>query len=256
MIALTIDCEQWNSPAIRGKEDPQNNNNKYSYEGNKNLLKILDKHGVKATFFVTGFFAEKEQKQVKEIFKKHEIACHGYNHFYRGNNNLDLKNDVTKSKNIIEKIIGEKIIGFRAPQVQFSKELIEILEKLNFKYDSSIHSAYLPGFYNNKDKPLKPFKIGKITEIPASASYKLRLPFSWIFARNFPLFYTIKIVKKLIKKGITPVIYFHSWEFTEIKSKTIPFYITRNTGKKFCEKFEKFLQEFKDENFVMMSELV
>ncbi len=256
MIAITIDCEQWNSPAIRGKEDPENNNIKYSIEGNKSLLKILEKYKIPVTFFVTGFFAEKEQKQIKEISKKHEIACHGYNHFYRGNKRFDLKEDIFKAKKILEKITKKKIFGFRAPQMQFSEELIRILEELNFTYDSSIHSAWLPGFYNNRDKPLKHYKIGNIIEIPASASYKLRLPFSWMFMRNLPLWYSVKIIKKLLKKGVIPVIYFHSWEFTEIKSKNVGFYVTRNTGKKFCNKFEKFLETFKEEKFVMMKELV
>ena len=156
---------------------------------------------------------------------------------------------------IIEKIIGKKIIGFRAPQMQFSAELIKNLERLEFKYDSSIHSAWLPGFYDNRDKPLNSFKIGKILEIPASASHKLRLPFSWIFMRNLPLKYSIDIVRKLLKRGIVPVIYLHSWEFYQVKNKSVAGYITRNTGDNFCRKFDMFLKEFKNERFVTMGEI-
>ena len=255
MIAITIDCEQWNSPAIRGKKDRYNDTTIYSFEGNKKLLKILDKHNIPATFFVTGKFAEEQKQQLKEISEKHEIACHGYCHFYRGNPNLDLEQDITKAKEIIGKVIRKKVLGFRAPQMQFSNELIKILDDLSFKYDSSLHAANIPGFYNNKHCSLKPFKIGKVIEIPASASYKFRLPISWVFMRNLPLIYSIRIIKKLLKKGITPVLYFHSWEFYEIKSKQIPFYITWNTGKKFSRKFEKFLEIFKDEKFIVMDEL-
>lgn len=255
MIALTIDCEQWNSPKLRGIEDADNGNTCFSYNGNIELLKILDKHNIRATFFVTGVFAEKNKEQVKEIGKNHEIACHGYNHFYRNNKNLNLGNDILKSKKILEEITKKKIYGFRAPQMQFSKDLIDVLERLNFKYDSSIHSAYLPGFYNNRKMPLEPFIIGKILEIPASASYKSRLPVSWMFLRNLPLCYSVKIVMGLIKKNIIPVIYFHSWEFTEIKSKSVAFYITQNTGKRFCKKFEKFIEAFKNEEFVLMKDI-
>ena len=256
MIAITIDCEQWNPLEIRGKKDSLKNSNSYSFKGNKRLLKILEKHKISATFFVSGFFAKRQKSQIEQISRNHEIACHGYNHFYRNNKGLNLKKDVLKSKTIIEKIINKKVIGFRAPQMQFSNELIKVLSDLNFKYDSSIHAAYLPGFYNHKSTSLKPFKMGKITEIPASASYFLRLPISWIFMRNLPLNYSIKITKKLIKKNIIPVLYFHSWEFFEIKDKNIPFYLIRNTGKKFCKKFDKFLDFFKNEKFVMMEELV
>ena len=83
----------------------------------------------------------------------------------------------------------------------------------------------------------------------------MHLPISWIFIRLLPLTYTIKIVKKLIKKKIVPVLYFHSWEFYEVKNKKIPFYITKNTGLKFCKKFERFLKNFKDEKFVTLNEM-
>lgn len=255
MIAITIDCEQWNAPLLRGKKDSSNDNTEYSYEGNKKLLDILDKNHIRATFFTTSFFAEKHQKQIKEISKKHEIGSHGHNHLYRISKNLDLEKDIKRSKETIEKIIGRKIYGFRAPQAQFSINLINILKKLKFEYDSSIHAAWLPGFYNHKDKPLKPFNIEGILEIPASASHSLRLPFSWIFMRNLPLAYTTKIIKKLIKKGVIPIIYLHSWEFYNFKSKTVPFYITRNVGDNFSKKLEKFLKVFNDEEFVTMKEV-
>lgn len=256
MIAITIDSEQWNLAELRGRKDKEKDNISYSKEGNKRLLEIFKKYNINATFFISGFFAEKQKKQVLDIAKNHEIACHGYNHFYRNNENLNLDEDVIKSKRILEKITKKQIRGFRAPQMQFSNELIKSLEKEGFKYDSSIHSAWLPGFYNNRKVSLKPFKIGKVTEIPASASYKLRLPFCWMFMRNLPLAYSTRIVKNLLKKGIIPVIYVHSWEFFEVKSKILPFYITRNTGEKFCKKFEKFLDVFKDEKFVTMKELI
>lgn len=146
-------------------------------------------------------------------------------------------------------------MGFRAPQMQFSEELIKILNNLSFKYDSSLHSAWLPGFYNNKNKPLIPFKIGNVLEIPASASYNLRLPFSWMFMRNLPLWYITKIINRLLKNRIVPVIYLHSWEFYKIENKNVPFYMIRNTGEKFCKKFERFLEKFKDEEFVTMGEI-
>jgi peptidoglycan/xylan/chitin deacetylase (PgdA/CDA1 family) len=255
MIAITVDCEQWNAPLLRGRKDPANDNTEYSYEGNKKILEILAKHKISATFFTTSFFAERHPKQIKEISKKHEIASHGHSHTYRISKELDIEKDIKKSKKVIEKIIGKKIIGFRAPQVQFSSKLIHVLEKLDFRYDSSIHSAWLPGFYNHRDKPLKPHLVGKIVEIPASASHTLRLPFNWIFMRNLPLSYSVKIVNKLLKKRIIPVTYLHSWEFHNFKSKAVPFYITRNIGDKFCMKFEKFLNAFKNERFVTMTEI-
>ncbi len=268
MIAITIDCEQWNAFELRNKkeEDIYHNSTLFSFKGNKRLLDIFQKNQISATFFITGFFAEKHEQQVREIAKSHEIGCHGYNHFYRGNTNLNLREDIVKAKKILEKILNKNIVGFRAAQMQSSEKLIEVLTKLGFKYDSSSNSAYIPFLYGKKeykDNPLKPFEIynetlkNKLIEIPASASYKFRFPFHWIFMRNLPLIYTIKIVEGLLKKNIPVVLYVHSWEFYPIKKGPVPGYV-RNTGDKFARKLDKFIKYFKNKGveFVRMNELV
>ena len=228
MIALTIDCEQWNCPLLEGKETEENDNTSFSKKGNGVILDLLDKYNIKATFFITGYFAEKEPEQVKQIKERgHEIACHGCNHFYRGNKNFDIKQDIIKAKEILEKITGKSIDGFRAPQMQYSEKLIEILSDLNFKYDSSLHPCYLPGHYNNLNKPIiisKPLKNRSIIEIPVSVS-SFRMPIGWLFTRLFGINRTIAVFKNLLKRGMTPVLYFHSWEFVKMESKYVPFII-------------------------------
>lgn len=262
MIAITVDCEQWNAEKIRGKKDFEEGNTEFSFKGNENLLRILNKHNISATFFTTGYFAEHEKEQIRKINENHEVASHGYHHYYRNNENLNLEADIKKSKQAIEKVIGEKVIGFRAPQMQFSKELIKILNDLGFKYDSSIHSAHIPFVYGKKGLPQRSFKIGNIIEFPASSSYRFRFPFSWIVIRNFPLWFIISIVKNLLRQNIEVVIYMHSWEFYPVKKNIGPLYAkylySRHTGMKFCKKLDKFIKYFKDkgERFVMMKELI
>ncbi|MDL1957227.1 MAG: polysaccharide deacetylase family protein [Candidatus Desulfofervidus auxilii] len=258
MIAITVDCEQWNMPALRGKDVTENNNTEFSKKGNEILLKILKAFNIKATFFITGFFAKREKKQVKYIASEgHEIASHGYLHNYRINPNIDLKKDILKSKEILEEITGLKVVGFRAPQLQFSFKLLKVLAELGFNYDSSLHPAWLPGFYNNIKYPLspyKPFNLG-IKEIPIGVVPHLRLPIGWLWLRNIGHWWTSIGIKLLLKKNIPVVIYVHSWEFTKIKSKYVPFYLTRNTGEKFCLEFIKLLERFKHYDFITLSEI-
>lgn len=259
MIALTVDCEQWNCPLLEGKKVEENNDTSFSKRGNEFILDLFDKYNVKATFFVTGYFAEKEPEQIKLIKENgREIACHGYNHFYRGNKDLDIKQDIVRAKGILEEITGENIKGFRAPQMQYSEKLIEILDDLNFEYDSSLHPCYLPGYYNNLTKPIeifKPLKNRDIMEIPASVS-RFRLPISWLFIRLFGVNRTIACCKKLLKKNIIPVLYVHSWEFIEMKSKYVPFYYNWLTGKPFVKNIEKLICEFKNIPFIALGDLI
>ncbi|MBU2540082.1 polysaccharide deacetylase family protein [Patescibacteria group bacterium] len=259
MIALTIDCEQWNCPLLEGKKVNENNETSFSKKGNEIILDLLDKYKIKATFFITGYFAEKEPEQVRLIKENgHEIACHGYNHFYRDNKDLDIKQDIVKAKGILEKITGENIKGFRAPQMQYSEKLIEILDDLNFKYDSSLHPCYLPGYYNNLTKPteiFKPLENCDVIEIPASVS-SFRFPISWLFIRLFGINRVIIACKKLLKKNMRPVLYFHSWEFIEMESKYVPFYYNFHTGKSFAKDIEKLIREFKNAPFVPLETLI
>ena len=159
MICLTVDVEEYNWPALRGKTSPDLGSTKCSFEGNKVLLKLFRRHKVRATFFVTGTFAQAHPEQVREIHKAgHEIGSHGFVHHYRNNPRLNIEADVKKSKEILEGILGEPILGFRAPQVQYSPRILKVVAAAGFAYDSSLHPAFAPGHYSRKDQPLAPFK--------------------------------------------------------------------------------------------------
>ncbi|MBU0767032.1 polysaccharide deacetylase family protein [Patescibacteria group bacterium] len=259
MIALTIDAEQWNCPLLEGKDSEENKNISYSRDGNEVLLELFKKYDIKSTFFVTGFFGEKESQQVKLLNNNgHEIACHGYHHYWRGNKNLSIKEEVSKSKDVIGNIINKKISGFRAPQLQYSSELIEVLNEEGFIYDSSLHPTCIPGAYNNISQPIsifKPLIDSNILEIPVAVS-PMRLPIGWMFMRLFGIDRTIRCCKKLIEKGITPVIYFHSWELVGVKSKNVPFYYTYRTGMPFAKDIEKFIQVFGSSAFTTVENLI
>jgi peptidoglycan/xylan/chitin deacetylase (PgdA/CDA1 family) len=261
MVSITIDCEEWNSPLLRGRHDKENNNTSFSRKGNDVLLRLFRKHNIKATFFVTGFYAEREPEDVRKIVREgHEIACHGFEHNYR-NRKFDLEQDIIRGKEVLEMISGKKVVGFRAPQVQYSKKLLEVLAKNGFKYDSSLHPAFLPGYYNNRKFPLKvhnPIKGVSIKEVPVAVMPKSRLPIVWMFMRNLGVWWTQNAVDKLERNGINANLYFHSWEFVKMKSKNVPFYFTRRTGMTFLKDLEKFIivNKRKGRVFKMLKETI
>lgn len=244
MVSITIDCEEWNSPFLRGKKDENHNSTVFSKLGNEALLELFKKQEIKATFFVTGYFAEREPEQVRRMIKEgHEVAAHGYEHHYRGRK-FDMYADVIKAKKVLEKITGIPIKGFRSPQAQYSIELLKLLDGAGYEYDSSLHPAYLPGYYDHSKKPLwihKPLTDLKITEIPIAVMPNLRLPIVWMFMRNLGVRYTQLGVDALEKRGINANLYFHSWEFVAMKSKAVPFYFTRNTGRRFVRMLDKLI---------------
>ena len=82
------------------------------------ILSLLVRYSVRATFFVLGYVAERTPAVVEMIRKEgHEIASHGYGHVqvYRQNRD-EFLSDLLRSKDLLEEMTGEKVIGYRAPQ--------------------------------------------------------------------------------------------------------------------------------------------
>lgn len=128
-IAFTIDTEK--------------DFNRDSYTNLKNLgrlAKILRKRKIKATFFVTSDCLQKAPALFKGLERAgHEIALHGYLHERWDILSLKEKEEkLDKAISIYKKIFRKNPRGFRAPQFSADFELIKLLNKKGFKYDSSL----------------------------------------------------------------------------------------------------------------------
>ena len=117
-------------------------------QGMPRLLDLYDKYGVKATFFYTGYIAKLYPDVVRKAYERgHEVGSHGLTH------EVDQAFDVlspeeqlshlSQSKQILEDIIGEEVVSFRAPAARVDKGFPEILREAGFKVDSSVSSQRL-----------------------------------------------------------------------------------------------------------------
>ena len=82
------------------------------------ILSLLGRFRVKATFFVLGYVAQKTPEVLNMIHGEgHEIASHGYGHVqvYKQNPEAFLQ-DLLRSKALMERMIGQTVIGYRAPE--------------------------------------------------------------------------------------------------------------------------------------------
>lgn len=99
--------------------------------------------GVHATFFCLGWIAERYPYLIRDISSLgHEIANHGYDHRLVYNMTpAEFRNDIRKSKRILEDITGREVIGYRAPSCSITMKAlwaIRILAEEGYRYDSSI----------------------------------------------------------------------------------------------------------------------
>jgi polysaccharide deacetylase family protein (PEP-CTERM system associated) len=127
------------------------------------FLDILASHGASATFFVLGWNAERYPALIRRVRAAgHEVACHSYAHklVYRQTPE-EFRQDTRKAKNILEDLIGEPVVGYRAPSFSIIRKslwALEILAEEGFKYDSSIFPI-LRDRYGIPGAPRFPYRI-------------------------------------------------------------------------------------------------
>ena len=213
--------------------------NKISLEGSKIIRELVSE----STFFITGVFAERNKEFVKSLIKDgHEIALHGLEHKddYFTLSKEESFERIKKGKEILEGVIGDKIVGFRAPRLRFKH--YDILRDLGVKYDSSFHPTYVPKRYNNFLGKRKVFFRDGVKVIPISVTPVLKVPFSWFWFRNFGLNYSKMCSRLSLINNNFINIFFHSWEFADLKESNIGFLYKRNTGEKLADNLKKYIK--------------
>jgi polysaccharide deacetylase family protein (PEP-CTERM system associated) len=229
--ALTVDVEDYFQVTAFAKVVPREAWDTYPLrvvENTRRVLDLLDEFSVKATFFVLGWIAEREPSLVREIAERgHEIASHGYGHELVYDIGPErFREDLRRSREILEGITGSPVIGYRAPSYSITARSIwalDILIEEGFAYDSSIfpvhHDIYgMPGAERFThiirrevgeiwEFPLTtwtPSLLGKQCCVPVAGGGYLRLLPAGLIRRVF---------QGINERDRRPaVLYFHPWE--------------------------------------------
>jgi len=263
-ICLSFDVEDWfQVENLRAKFPPESwDRCELRVENNtRKILDLLDKYNVKATFFVLGWIAERKPQLVKEIHSRgHEIASHGYGHIINYELSRDeIFEDIKKSKELLEGITGDKIVGYRAPNFSVTKDVIDALTALKFKYDSSYHPFSGNERYGQLGVDEKGiFKLNEsLIEIPMSVwknkFFELSVAGGGYF-RLYPYSFFRTLTTSYLKKNDYMIMYFHPWEFDpeQPRVKDVKFsysfrhYVGLETT---LSKLDKFISQFLKEGF-------
>jgi len=179
-VCYTLDLEEDHAGYLRGH-----------YEGLKYLedfIQIIKENEISVSFFVQAklidFFPEKIQMIRDSNF---EIHLHSYSHSLRKNEHLNsVYEDIKKSRETYQEFFNNDPKGYRFPLGVLEEYEYRILKEFNFKFDSSIFPTFRPNYFNNFTKPLTPYKINNIIEIPFSVISKtIRIPISLSYIKLF-----------------------------------------------------------------------
>ncbi|QGT99221.1 polysaccharide deacetylase, putative [Candidatus Syntrophocurvum alkaliphilum] len=100
------------------------------------MLKNFKSYDAKATFFVTGKWAEKNEDLLKEMQKDgHSIQNHGYKHLHFNNLGSDeIKSEIKKAEDIIYDKTGEKTTFFASPYGEYNQRLVSAVTEMEYKF--------------------------------------------------------------------------------------------------------------------------
>nr|HID58728.1 polysaccharide deacetylase [Desulfobacterales bacterium] len=106
------------------------------------ILRFLEAHNIKATFFTPGFTADLYPDLIKRIASEgHELANHGYFH----ENPTDFMEDRRRERDVLrrgndtlERYCGVRPVGYRSPGWDLNTYTPELLLEEGFIYDSSL----------------------------------------------------------------------------------------------------------------------
>lgn len=224
--AMSVDVEDYfQVQAMGGRFHPDNwDDQPRRVEANTDrILNLFAAHGVTATFFTLGWVAERHKRLVRRIVEAgHELASHGSRHERADAQTPEsFRNDVRRSKALLEDIGGAPVLGYRAPTFSIGPANLwafDILAEEGYAYSSSVypirHDYY--GMPNAPRFAFYPKGEGGIEEYPVTTVRigERNLPCGGGgFFRLLPYELSRMAMRRVNRDDGKPCIfYFHPWE--------------------------------------------
>ncbi|MEZ5657827.1 MAG: polysaccharide deacetylase [Burkholderiaceae bacterium] len=127
---------------------------------------MLDRYGIKATFFVPGEVIEARWALCETVLAKgHEIGHHSWSHAWIINLSAEQeREEMERGLEIIERLSGRAPAGWRSPAAEFSPITMPLLLEKGFSYSSN---------YFDDDSPYLHRHNGALTDL-------VEFPFAWV----------------------------------------------------------------------------
>jgi peptidoglycan/xylan/chitin deacetylase (PgdA/CDA1 family) len=102
------------------------------------ILELLERHGLRQTFFVPGRVAERYPDRVREILAAgHEVGHHGYTHTSPATLGRAAEEaELVRGLDVLRGLDADPV-GYRSPSWEFSPSTIEHQQKHGFRYSSN-----------------------------------------------------------------------------------------------------------------------
>jgi len=226
--AMTVDVEDWFHVSALAQTVSRAEWDRCECRVERNTYRLLDlfeRRGLKATFFVLGWVADRYPALVRAIAARgHEVACHGQSHQLVYNQTPAVfREETRRAKRTLEDLVQRPVQGYRAASYSITRRslwALDVLTEEGFSWDSSIFPIYHDR-YGVPDAPRRPYRLtapngATLAEFPLTTVQlgRYRLPIAGGgYFRIFPYALTrwgLRRVNQVDKQSF--IFYLHPWE--------------------------------------------
>jgi polysaccharide deacetylase family protein (PEP-CTERM system associated) len=190
------------------------------------LILLCAERKIRATCFVVGSLAREKPHLVRALSDAgHEIASHSYAHqLVYGMTPEQFREDLRRSIDVLQNIVGRPVQGFRAPSWSVKKDMLHwyyaTLEEAGLRYSSSVFPGHtylygIDGFPQHIHRPTVGGRTTSIVEIPQRLIrvFGRNLGFAGgFYLRFFPSWFILHHIKRFNRKQIPLFLYLHPRE--------------------------------------------
>ncbi len=196
LVCVTFDFDAMSGLIARGLTTPTYvSRGEFGAVAIPRILALLQRYGIKSTFFIPGFTLETYPAQCESILAAgHEIAHHGWTHVPPNDMTREQEEaGLVRANEQIKRLSGHYARGYRSPSWDLSPHSLELLLAHGFLYESSMMGDdYTPYRVRQGDivELEKPLQFGRPTRL-------IEMPISWSLD-DFPHFEFLRMKTSLM----------------------------------------------------------
>lgn len=223
IAVFSIDVEEWYH--LEYFKNSKTDKKKSVMDGLHTFIKIVDKHNIKASFFIVGELIQTLKKTIKNLdIQGHDIGLHSYFHKRPVVQNInefikDTKDTISEMKSILP----NNSFGYRSPCFAIDRERLDEVIKLGIKYDASKitqkeHPLYvnldLDGF-EKQERDIYKKDFFKVFEVSTIKFLGVNIPIAGGgYLRIIPWPIYIWLLKKYLKESTFINFFIHPFELS------------------------------------------
>ena len=225
IAVFSIDVEEWYH--LEYFKNSKTDKKKSVMDGLHTFIKIVDKHNIKASFFIVGELIQTLKKTIKNLdIQGHDIGLHSYFHKRPVVQNInEFIKDTKDTLSEMKSILPNNSFGYRSPCFAIDRERLDEVIKLGIKYDASKitqkeHPLYvnldLDGF-EKQEKDIYKKDFFKVFEVSTIKFLGVNIPIAGGgYLRIIPWPIYIWLLKKYLKKSTFINFFIHPFELSSM----------------------------------------